>query len=409
MAKPSIFEGVELFLNPYCDSAAVYPEACRGVVNRERLLRAEARIRSWPDYRPTPLIALAGVARGCGVAAVHYKDESGRFGLGSFKALGGAYAVSRVLEAEARERTGGDHIGLEDLLAGRDEQVRDVTVTCATDGNHGRSVAWGAQMFGCRCVVYIHATVSEARKRAIEAYGATVVRTAGNYDDSVRQAQVDAQRNGWLVVSDTSYEGYMEVPRYVMQGYALMAEEVLAVLPAPPTHVFLQAGVGGMAAAVAGHLWEKLGAQRPKIIICEPDRAACLYESARAGHPVAVSGELDTIMAGLACGEVSRLAWNVLKSAADAFMVMPDALARSCMRLLAAGIEGDPPLVAGESAVVGLAGLLAVAGREQWRGAVELGPKSRVLLFGTEGDTDPALYQEIVGWSADQVRSRVPD
>jgi diaminopropionate ammonia-lyase len=193
-----------------------------------------------------------------------------------------------------------------------------------------------------------------------------------------------------------------------MQGYAVMAQEALDAMSAPPTHLFLQAGVGGMAAAVAAHLWEKLGERRPRVVICEPDRAACLYASARAGAPVAVPGSLDTIMAGLACGEVSALAWRVLAPAAAAFMTLPDELARVSMRLLAAGIDGDPPLVAGESAVAGFAGLLAVAGRREWRAALGLEPDSRVLLFGTEGDTDPALYREIVGWSAEEVRKRVP-
>jgi diaminopropionate ammonia-lyase len=404
----SAFAGVELFLNPALDERADYPEVCRAVLNREGYRAAFQRISAWPGYRPTELVVLPGLARSCGVASVRYKDESSRFGLGSFKALGGAYAVSRVLEAEARRRSGRDHIGLETLLAGQIAELRDLTVTCATDGNHGRSVAWAAQMFGCRCVIYVHATVSEGRKRAIEAYGATVIRSGGNYDQSVRQAQADAQQNGWLLISDASHEDYEEVPRYVMQGYAVMAQEALDAMSAPPTHLFLQAGVGGMAAAVAAHLWEKLGERRPRVVICEPDRAACLYASARAGAPVAVPGSLDTIMAGLACGEVSALAWTVLAPAAAAFMTLPDELARVSMRLLAAGIDGDPPLVAGESAVAGFAGLLAVAGRREWRAALGLEPDSRVLLFGTEGDTDPALYREIVGWSAEEVRKRVP-
>jgi diaminopropionate ammonia-lyase len=377
------------------------------VVNRERFVEARQRICAWPGYQATPLRDLAGLARSCGLATICYKDESSRFGLGSFKALGGAYAVSRVLESEISKASGEPRLGGGESLRGHAELVRGITVTCATDGNHGRSVAWGAQLFGCRCVIYIHATVSKSRQQAIESYGATVVRTPGNYDDSVRQAQADARRNGWFVVSDTSYDGYMEIPRDVMQGYSVMVQEALDSMTSVPTHVFLQAGVGGMAAAVAGHLWETLGEDRPQIVICEPDQAACLYESARAGEPVAVTGDLDTIMAGLACGEVSRLAWTVLSRAVSAFMIVPDDLARVCMKLLAAGIEGDPPLVAGESAVAGLAGLLAVSANPRWRESLALGPESRVLLIGTEGDTDPDLYRQIVGWSASEVRQGV--
>ncbi len=286
---------------------------------------------------------------------------------------------------------------------GDDEIVSAITVTCATDGNHGRSVAWGARMFGCACVIYIHETVSAARKAAIEGYGATVVRTPGTYDDSVRQAAADADRLGRFVVSDTSYEGYEDVPRDVMQGYAVMAEEALGQWAgAPPTHLFVQAGVGGLAAAVGGHLWERLGPARPRLVVVEPEKAACLYLSARAGKPTVAEGALDTIMAGLACGEVSLLAWRILEAGADAFMTVPDSAAIRAMRLLA---DGTPPVVAGESAVGGLAGLLAGAADPASRAALGLDATSRVLLFGSEGDTDPALYAELVGRTAAAVRA----
>ncbi|SPK70109.1 Diaminopropionate ammonia-lyase (plasmid) [Cupriavidus taiwanensis] len=374
---------------------------------RSAFVRAAAQIRRWPGYAPTPLVALDGLARAAGVAQILYKDEGDRFGLGSFKALGGAYAVSRLLLREIGNRRGVSDVSVDDLLSGRyADVVQDITVTCATDGNHGRSVAWGAQRFGCQCVIYIHATVSEGRKAAIEQYGAQVIRTAGNYDDSVRQAAEDAARLGRFVVSDTSYEGYMEVPKDVMQGYAVMADEALRQLPDGqlPTHVFLQGGVGGLAAAVCAHFWEVLGDKRPRFIVVEPEKAACLYESARAGKPVAVHGDLDTVMAGLACGEVSLLAWEVLHPGAHAFLTIDDASALESVRLLADGAYGDAPIVAGESAVAGLAGCLGAMADPATREQLGLTEASRVLVFGSEGATDVALYQRIVGRLPEDVR-----
>ena len=254
-------------------------------------------------------------------------------------------------------------------------------------------------------MIFIHATVSEGRKTAIEAYGAEVRRCAGNYDDSVREAQATADREGWFVVSDTSYPGYMDVPRDVMQGYEMMAAEACEALPGPPTHVFIQTGVGGLAAAVAAQAVRRWGAARPMIVLADPDRAACWLESIVAGAPVAVEGDLDTLMAGLACGEVSALAWEVLKDHGDAVMAMPDAAAVAAMNRLARPQGGDPAVVAGESAVAGLAALENALADPRAASALGLDASSRVLIFGTEGDTDPELYLELVGLSADQVRA----
>lgn len=368
------------------------------------LEQAQAVVTSWKGYAPTPLCALPALARDAGVASIHYKDEGGRFGLGSFKALGGAYAVARLLCRELGQRLKRpvSHDELQSDPALR-RACADITVTCATDGNHGRSVAWGAQMLGCCCVIYIHATVSEGRKAAIARYGAQVVRTAGNYDEAVQQADRDAKANGWFVISDTSYPGYMDIPRDVMQGYQLMVHEAVSALPQWPTHVFVQAGVGGFAAAVCAYFWERDSAQRPVFVVVEPDQADCLLQSARAGAVVAVKGDLDTLMAGLACGEVSLLAWDILATGANAFCTIPDAAAVDAMRLLASPLSGDPVIAAGESAVAGLAAALLAAHDSAARTSLGLGPDSRVLLFGSEGDTDPALYQQLVGRSAAQV------
>jgi diaminopropionate ammonia-lyase len=393
-----------LLPNPRFQSGEPYGAHRSTLLSAPALAQASAVITAWPGYAPTPLCSLPALARSAKVASIHYKDEGSRFGLGSFKALGGAYAVARLLCRELSLRLGHR---VEQAELQRDPALRkacaDITVTCATDGNHGRSVAWGAQMLGCPCVIYIHATVSEGRKAAIARYGAQVVRTEGNYDDSVRQADRDAKANGWVVVSDTSYPGYMDIPRDVMQGYQLMVHEVISAQPQWPTHIFVQAGVGGFAAAVCAYFWERNSAQRPVLVVVEPERADCLLQSARAGAMVAVTGELDTLMAGLACGEVSLLAWDILATGANAFCTIPDAAAVDAMRLLASPQGGDPVIVAGESAVAGLAAALLTAQDSAARTTLGLGPDSRVLLFGSEGDTDPALYQKLVGRSADQV------
>ena len=358
--------------------------------------RAKEEIASWPGYAPTPTLPLPDAAEAARVASVHWKDEGGRFGLGSFKALGGAYAVLRVLAAELARRGVAPSATSADLAEGKHkEAAREITVTCATDGNHGRSVAWGAQRFGCHCVVFVHPGVSKGRRDAIAAYGAEVRETPGTYDDSVRAAKREAEKNdGWFVVSDTSYAGYTEPPRDVMQGYRLLADEAADALEKPPTHVFVPGGVGGLAAAVSVQMRARYGKDAPCLVVAEPDRAACLMASAEAGQLTSVDGPLDTVMACLACGEPSLLAWQELERAAFGFVSVPDEAAVACMRALH---KRQPRIVAGESAVAGLAALL-LAGRDAFgRTALQLGEDSRVLLIGTEGATDPALHAKLVG------------
>lgn len=401
--NPAVSPAKTAFLVNAACKKGLYPEAFRATLSHAGYARAAGVISSWSGYAPTPLVSLSTLAAQLGVASVHYKDEGGRFGLGSFKALGGAYAVFRLLAAQLQRRSGG--VDEAALAAGRlKEAVKDITVCCATDGNHGRSVAWGARMFGARSVIFVHATVSEKRAEAIRSFGAEVVRTVGNYDDSVREADRTAAANGWFVVSDTSYPGYTDIPRDVMQGYAVMIAEALGALATPPTHIFIQGGVGGLAAAVIAHLWEAYGAEMPSIVVVEPDKAACLYESALAGEPTTVAGDLDTVMAGMACGEPSVIAWPFLENGASAFMAIPDKAALATMQLLASGAAGAT-IVGGESGVAGLAGLIVAAGQSDWRQALGLDPASRVLLFGSEGDTDPDLYARIVGRTGDAVRA----
>jgi diaminopropionate ammonia-lyase len=352
--------------------------------------RARAEITSWPGYAPTPLVELPEAAGELGLARVAWKDESARFGLRSFKALGGAYAVMKLLQAELARRGVAHHASGAALERGEfREAARAITVTCATDGNHGRSVAWGASRFGCRCVIFVHATVSQGRRDAIARYGAEIRIVPGTYDDAVREAQRTAEREAWFVISDTSYPGYTEPPRDVMQGYRLMAEEALDDFGTAPSHVFVPGGVGGVAAAVSVQLRAMHGTA-PRLVVVEPERAACLLESCAAGEPRVVPGELDTIMAGLACGEPSLLAWQELERAAFAFMAVPDAAVAPAMRWLAArGVQ------AGESAVASLIGLVLAARDAVASGALGLGPDSQVLLFGTEGATDPELYARL--------------
>jgi diaminopropionate ammonia-lyase len=388
-------------------SQGAYPRAARAIVNLAGWEAARAEIAGWPGYAPTPLVSLSGLARGLGLDRVWYKDEGGRFGLGSFKALGGAYAVYRLLADEIERRTYARPSAAALLAGAHRELASKLTVTTATDGNHGRSVAWGAKLFGCRSVIYIHATVSEGRRAAIAAFGAEVVRIAGNYDESVRQAAADAAAKGWHVVSDTSYGDYRQVPCDVMHGYTVLAGETADQLDADrPTHVFLQGGVGGLAAAVAGHLWERWG-ERPRIVAVEPFRADCLYQSAKAGRPTPSTGDLETVMAGLAAGEVSLVAWDVLAPAVDHFLVIDDDFAVEAMRRLAQPAGGDTAVVGGEAGVGGLAGLIAVAADPLARSTLGLRADSRVLLIGSEGDTDPATYVRLVGETGDQVRARV--
>jgi diaminopropionate ammonia-lyase len=352
--------------------------------------RAKAAITGWDGYAPTPLRDLEGIAAGARVAALRLKDESERFGLGSFKALGGAYAVATLLSAELSRQGIARAATAQALSDGRYRDVTGtITVTCATDGNHGRSVAWGARRFHCKCVIFVHAAVSHGRRDAITALGAEVVQVDGTYDDAVREAERRAAAKHWFVVSDTSYPGYTETPREVMQGYRLMADEAADQWSdSPPTHVFIQAGVGGAAAAVSVQIRTRFGAE-PRLVVVEPERAACLLASAQQGSPVAVPGDLDTIMAGLACGEPSLLAWQELERAATAFMAIPDAAAVESLSLLA-----DAGLEVGESGVAGLAGFLLAAADPDARAALDLSVTSRILCFGTEGITDRFVYNQ---------------
>jgi len=382
------------YANTAFDSSADYPSELLQIASLEKSRLAVAEISRWPGYQPTPLYQLASLAQDTGVDKIFYKDESQRFDLKSFKALGGAYAVARQLQARIYQRCG-QNASIDELLGDRYQSIiDDVVISCATDGNHGRSVAWGCQMFGCRCVIYIHQDVSMGRQQAMQALGAEVIRVDGNYDHSVKRADIEAGYHQRIIVSDTSYPGYMEIPKDVALGYTVMLAETIEQLQGSiPTHVFIQAGVGGLAAAVCAYFWELWGQQRPRFIVVEPEQANCLQQSARLGEPVTVEGDLDTLMAGLSCGEVSTLAWEILKTGANDFMTVSENAVVPCMRLLA---NGEPAIEAGESAVAGIAALIAARDDAVMSAALGLDESSRIFVIGTEGATDAELYQTLL-------------
>ncbi|MBY4675814.1 diaminopropionate ammonia-lyase [Marinobacterium arenosum] len=386
------------FANPKTDKARAYSDSQREVISVAKAAEAKRDIQLWPGYSVTPLHAFDALAASAGLGKIWYKDEAQRFSLKSFKALGGAYAVARQLQNIIEQNTG-TRPSIGDLLEGRyQSEVSELVVSCATDGNHGRSVAWGAQIFGCGCVIYIHRDVSEGRKQAMEAFGAEVIRIDGNYDDSVKLADSEAKAHNRIIVSDTSYEGYMDIPKDVALGYTVMLSELVEQLDGEiPTHVFVQGGVGGLASAVCGYFWDLWGERRPRCVIVEPEQANCLQLSAQAGKPVVVEGSLDTLMAGLACGEVSALAWQILATGGDDFMTLSEDAVPATMRLLAKGYGSDCAVEAGESAVPGLAAAVLAAMNEEFAAKLGLNAQSKVLVIGTEGATDPELYQQLVG------------
>ena len=384
------------FVNPKVQLGSEYKY--QDILSLEGFELASKEITSWDNYKPTPLHSFDDIAQETGVSSVFYKDENTRFNLKSFKALGGAYAVANLLIKKLKDE--GIKANSSDLILGTyKDYTSKLTVCCATDGNHGRSVAWGAQQFGCNCEIYIHQKVSPGREKAIAKYGALVNRIDGNYDESVRIAAKVAESNGYTVVSDTSYEGYTDIPKDVMQGYTVMVDEAMKQMNDTPTHVFLQGGVGGFPSAVVSFLQESLDCP-PIFVVVEPVNADCLFQSAVNGEPTPIHGDLDTIMAGLACGEVSVLAWSILESHVTHFMSITDESIPKAMQLLA---NRKTPIVAGESAVTGLAGYLIACNDSDLKSKLMINENSKVLFFGTEGDTDEEMYEQLVGRSSEQV------
>ena len=359
--------------------------------------------RQLPGYRMSPLKGLSNLAARLGLGGIWVKDESARLDLQSFKVLGGSYAIYKLIQ----KRLGleGRELSFADLTHDRiRETLGDITFAAATDGNHGRGVAWSAAQMGFQSVIYVHKLTSQGRIRAIESSGARVVVVDGNYDDAVREVYQDAQRNGWEVVSDTSWEGYEDIPKWVMQGYTTMLSEAQEQLAAQglsqPTHIFVQAGVGSLAAATIG-FYHNLFGDNIRTCVVEPTQAACLYRSALAedGLPHTVEGDLDTIMAGLACGEPNPIAWEVLKDRSDYFAICPDYVAAMGMRVYGVPLREDPPIISGESGAVTLGALMYSmqhSDTREFREQFGLGLESQVLLINSEGNTSPDDFRYVV-------------
>ncbi|MCL6477000.1 MAG: diaminopropionate ammonia-lyase [Peptococcaceae bacterium] len=365
------------------------------------------------DYRPTPLTGLDHLAGELGVGKIFVKDESARFGLNAFKVLGGSLAIGkyicRMIGADIETVTF-DYLKSEEVR----QKTGWITFCTATDGNHGRGVAWAARQIGQDAVIYLPKGTARRRIEAIEETGARAYVTDLNYDDTVRLAIDQSIKNGWQMIQDTAWEGYTEIPRWIMQGYTTMAHEALEQLGQSgiqkPTHVFLQAGVGSLAAAILGYFVNCFDGYHPVSAVVEPENADCFYRSALAGDgkPRSVGGDLNTIMAGLACGEPSPIAWEILRDFTDMFISCPDCVAARGMRMLASPAGNDRRIVSGESGAVGI-GLLSLLmqdeGCAEIRRKLNLGGDSVVLVFSTEGDTDPVNYRRIV-WDG---RCPMPD
>ena len=366
--------------------------------------------RSFPQYAETPLALLDAQARRLGLARVAVKDESFRFGLNAFKVLGGSYAIGSYIA----DRLGKPRSEVTYGYLTSDEFAREfgqATFFTATDGNHGRGVAWSARQLGQRAVVHMPKGTVRSRYENIAKEGAQVTVEDVNYDACVRMAAAEAAgcENG-IVVQDTSWEGYEQVPTWIMQGYGTMASEAAEQLERQsagrPTHVFVQAGVGSLAGGVVAYFANRYPDDPPTFVVVEASEGACLYKSARAGdgEPRSVEGDMPTMMAGLACGVPNPISWDILRNHATAFVSCPDWVAAKGMRMLAAPMGDDPRVVSGESGAVGMGLLAAVMEDERYRGLRELlglDEKSNVLLFSTEGATDPENYRKVV-WDGAQ-------
>ena len=370
----------------------------------QELSFAQAFHRSMPQYEETPLVSLRGLAQRLGVKNIFVKDESKRFGLNAFKGLGASFAIARLLWEDLGYTGAPDYAVLTTPEAR--ERARDRIFVTATDGNHGKSVAWAASVFGCRARVYMPKGSKESRVQAIRAINDTPVEvTELNYDDAVRLAAKWAKENGQTLVQDTGTAEYAKIPRDIALGYTTMASEALEQMrvqgEAAPTHVFLQAGVGSMAGGVLAYLEQKLTANPPYTVIVEPDTVACIFESVKTGggNPVAIGGNPETIMAGLNCGEPNPLTWPVLRDFASCYAACPDWVTELGMRTLAYPHNGDGKVISGESGAVVLGLLVHLCLAPEMhaeRQRMGLDENATVLLFSTEGDTDPEAYRRIV-------------
>ena len=330
-------------------------------------------ISSWETYSPTPLIKLNKLNKELGFKEIYYKDEDKRFNLKSFKALGGAFAVYKI--------------------AG---EKKNITVATATAGNHGRSVAWGAQRLGLKCKIFISENVSESRAEAMRNLDDEEIRVKGNYDNSLKECIKQSNQNKWEIVQDVSWDGYKEVPKLIMAGYTIMVKEIIDQIKNDSfTHVFLQAGVGGMAAAmIAG--FAKFSNNIPKFIIVEPENANCVFQSIQNNKPTSVNIIKETIMGGMSCGDVSTVAWEILKNSANNCLTISDDAISTTVAMLAESKFSNEKIIAGECAVPGVIALISLFKNKEYMNKLNLNSNSKILLFGCEGLTDKAMYQKLL-------------
>ena len=375
------------------------------VMSLESVAKARAFHKSFPQYTVTPLAKLDGMAGELGLSGLYVKDESYRFGLNAFKVLGGSFAMARYIAQKTGKdvsETTYDYLTSDKLR----QEFGQATFFTATDGNHGRGVAWAANKLGQKAVVHMPKGSVKTRFDNIAKEGAAVTIEELNYDDCVRLAakEADETPNG-VIVQDTAWDGYEEIPAWIMQGYGTMADEANEQLNAAgvarPTHVFIQAGVGSLAGAVQGYFANKYPDNPPKVVVMEARVADCLYRGAEAadGAIRMVGGDLQTIMAGLACGEPNTISWDILKNHVSVFASCPDWVAAKGMRMLSAPVKGDPQVVSGESGAVGMGVISTIMtdpAYAELKAALGLDEKSQVLMFSTEGDTDPVNYKKIV-------------
>lgn len=380
-------------------------------ISKEVVDKARSFHKSFPMYKETPLQSLKGLSQRLGVKNIWVKDESYRFGLNAFKVLGGSFAVGKHLAEKL-------NMDIEDLsfekLRSKEikEKLGDITFVTATDGNHGRGIAWAARQIGQKAVVFMPKGSSQTRLNNIRKEGAEASITEFNYDDAVRFAQKYADEHNGIMIQDSAWEGYEKIPTWIMQGYSTLIGEAVDQMEATgegkPTHVFLQAGVGSFAGSVLGYLANVYGEERPVTVIVEPTEAACIFKSAKKndGNPHAVTGFMPTIMAGLACGEPSSVAWGILRDYADMYMSCPDYVAKVGMRILGNPMPGDPKVISGESGAVGM-GILSLIQKEKGLKNVaeklNINENSNILVISTEGDTDPDDYRSIVWYDLDKV------
>ena len=381
------------------------PDERLKIMSLENVAKARAFHQSFPQYAVTPLANLEGMAHYLGLGGLYVKDESYRFGLNAFKVLGGSFAIAKYI-ASALHRDVSE-MTYDSLTSGElREEFGQATFFTATDGNHGRGVAWAANKLGQKAVVHMPKGSSRARYEAIKREGAAVTIEEMNYDDCVRLAAKEAREtvNG-VVVQDTAWPGYEDIPSWIMQGYGTMASETVEQLRHcgvnRPTHVFVQAGVGSLAGAVIGYFVNRFPQAPPKFVVMEAQAADCLYRSALAGDGSirVVAGDLNTIMAGLACGEPNTIAWEILRNHCQVFVSCPDWVSARGMRMLGVPVKGDPAVISGESGAVGMGLISALMETDEYRDLREyigLDRESQVLMFSTEGNTDPMKFRKVL-------------